>query len=187
MAECTSCGHEIDYRDRFCSSCGAITERGWSIPERLGRSAGRIVDRIARSAGKRDNRKHLWAGGAAAVTLLMMVTGNPGANFVSDLFAGTEKDLPRLTSDGSPDLASYKDVFSGEVAEFVVTGPANVRDYPTSQGTQVINTLEAGEIITARPVHAFDPSARWYRLPGGGYVWGGNLVHLDEPENAIIH
>ena len=179
MAQCTSCGHELDYRDRLCSSCGAITERGRSIPERLGLFVGRLVDQIARFVGNAENRGQVVTLGAIAALMLLVATNNPLSKAI---FGPSDQlpDLPQFNADGSPDFESYKDIFHTDEAEYLVTSSANVRNYPTSQDTRVIGTLYNGEIVTARQVQPFDGTTTWYRLSGGGYVWGGNLARHDD-------
>ena len=139
----------------------------------------KLVQQFAAYVRDEENRKQVFIGGSVLALLLVVLTDNPIANGVSSLF-GSEPAAPQFTADGQPDFANYEDVFLGEDAQFVVTGTANVRDYPTSQGTAVIRTLQSDNIISARLVHAFDPSSQWYKLSDGGYVWGGNLVHIDE-------
>jgi hypothetical protein len=187
MGECTSCGAEIDYRDKFCSSCGALTAIGRPITEQIGQAVAQIAEAVSKLAGEfaayvRDeaNRKPVIIGSCVLALLLLALTDNPVSKGFSGLF-DDEAQAPQLTAEGLPDFANYEDVFLAEEAEFAVTGPANVRDYPTSQDTQVVRTFHGDVLVQARQVQAFDPSSQWYKLSDGGYVWGGNLVHIDEP------
>lgn len=183
MAECRSCGAVIDYQDRLCSSCGAITERGRPLPERFGSSLVRSVDQIAGNLRDPRHRKQVIIGGVALILLLVALTDNPVSSGVAGLLKSEEAG-PRLTDGGLPDFPSYTDVFLAAEAEFVVTGPANVRDYPTSVATSAVRTLNKGDKISARQVQAFDPNSSWYKIDDGEYVWGGNLDRIDGPANA---
>lgn len=72
---------------------------------------------------------------------------------------------------------------------FVVTGVANVRSAPTTEGSEVLSTLEPGETISGGWVlGSSDPSSRWLRLAGHnpeGFVWEGNLAVLDGKDQRI--
>jgi hypothetical protein len=186
MSECTSCGEKLDYRDAFCSKCGAVTRRGMPLFQKLGLGLGETAAELGKLASRfteyvRDeaNRKQVVIGGALLVLLLLVSTNNPLTRGVSSLFGGAEAAGPQFTVDGLPDFASYEDAYLSETAEYILTGNANVRNYPTSQNTQVIKTLASGTTVSARQVKAFDPTAQWYRLADGGYVWGGNLARPD--------
>lgn len=187
--ECNKCGAELDFREAFCSKCGELTHRSRPIAEQLGKgaaglgSAARDIGVELAKLGRkvwsyvRDeaNRKQVIAGGAVLLLLAVFMTDNPISNLTSDGF-GSAPDGPQLTASGTPDLANYEDVFLGEEVRYQITSTANVRDYPTSEGTQVTHTFEGGETIYAREVMAFDRTSRWFKLTSGGYIWGGNLA-----------
>ncbi len=180
MAECVSCGVEVHYLDKFCSKCGAFTNVGPPIAEQLGKAvgdAGRELGKLAEqvNAYVRDeaNRKQV-IGGSALALLLVVLTDNPISNGVAGLFAD-EPAAPKFAADGSPDFANYQDIFLSEETWFIVTGTANIRSFPTSEGAVIIGTLQEGDTISAQEVQAFDPDSRWYKIMDGGYVWGGNL------------
>jgi hypothetical protein len=94
------------------------------------------------------------------------------------MFAG-EPEGPKLTAEGLPDFASYEDVYVADALAYTVTGPANVRAFPTSQGTEALYSLSPGSFVTAREVKAFDPSSKWLQLADGQYVWARNLEPLE--------
>lgn len=76
--------------------------------------------------------------------------------------------------------ANYKDQFLSERDEGVsVISTARMRDYPTTKGTTVVATHQAGEALNGRWVKGVDPSTRWLRVKTDGdnvgYVWEGNL------------
>ncbi len=182
--ECNSCGATIDRRDAFCAKCGTLTERGQPIGQKIGSvvgalttESGKLLRWIIDYVSDEAHRKQVIAGGATIALLLVVLTDNPLTDGISSLLAG-EGNSPELTDDGLPDFASYEDVFVGDEEEFIVMGAANVRDFPTSQGTTVTHTFAGGETIFAREVKAFDPTSQWFKLTSGGYVWGGNLEGL---------
>ncbi len=181
MQECTSCGAELDFRETFCSKCGEVTERGMGAGQlagryvtELGTGLSKLVSAAIAYAANPQNRTKIIAGAGVLALLLITFTSNPITRGIGSLFEEAP-EVPRLTADGLPDLANYEDVFVGEEKELFVTGPANVRDFPTSEGTTVIRTLNEGETVKAREVKAFDPTSQWLKLAGGGYVWGANL------------
>lgn len=176
--QCKSCGAELDYREAFCSQCGELTGRGRSTGGLLGGIGGQLANSLS---GVTDpaNRKTVMAVGIGLVALLTAFTDNPISSRIANLFSRTP-NTPQLTAEGLPDLATYEDVFLSEESEFIVLANTNVRDYPTSQGTNVIGSLEEGSIIKAREVQAFDPSSRWLKLASGGYVWGQNLESMEQ-------
>lgn len=159
--ECHSCGAELDPRDKFCSKCGAITERG----KGAGELAARYVAELADGFGKLfaaalgyvtdpENRKRVAIAGGVALVLLISLTSNPISRGVGGLFSSVP-DGPTSNDDGTPNFEEYEDVFLAERASYDVTGQANMRDFPTGQGTNVIGTLVAGETVEAQEVMAF--------------------------------
>ncbi|WP_108811901.1 zinc ribbon domain-containing protein [Sphingorhabdus sp. Alg231-15] len=184
--DCTSCGVSIDHRAAFCPKCGEVTLSGQPLNQKianalfqLGEGLGKVVNAAMDFVTEETNRNKMIGGGVVFAFLLIALTENPISNEIAGLFEAEEPEL-ELTDDGLPDFANYADIFLSEEKEFFVMGKANVRDYPTSQGTQVIKTLAGGETILAREVKAFDPSSQWFKLANGGYVWGGNLLSDDQ-------
>ena len=73
-------------------------------------------------------------------------------------------------------FASYSDTFlANDEVEVRVTAQANRRDYPSTQGTQVIGSLEPGAMLKGRWVRDMLNDRRWLKIATGGYVWDGNL------------
>lgn len=188
--ECHACGAELDPRDKFCSKCGAITERGKGASE----LAGRYVAELADGFGKLfavalgyvtnpENRKRVAVGGGVALVLFISFTSNPISRGVGSIFEPSP-DAPTFNDDGSPNFAEYEDFFLADEEEYRVTGTANIRDFPTSNSTTVVGTFEGGETVFAREVKGFDASSQWFKLTSGGYVWGGNLVSANASVGA---
>ena len=184
--ECKSCGATIDHRDAFCSLCGELTRSGKPFDQKLkdalfdfGEELSKLAGSAARYVTDGANRKQVVAGGAVVAFLMVALVENPISSGVSKLFE-FEAPGPQLTADGLPDFASYSDVFLAEEKQFAVMGTANVRDFPTSQGTKVVGTFSGGEMVFVRQVQAFDPTSHWYKLNTGGYLWGGNLESIDQ-------
>lgn len=180
--ECKGCGTSLDYRDAFCSKCGALTERGKGPIEQIGRSLamfgdelGKLFTQFVKFLADRRYRKQIAVGVGLAALATAMFTDNPLSKGVEGLFAAGPRG-PSFKSDRSPNFADYEDIFLSDELEFRVTGIANVRDFPTSDGTQIEHTFSGGETVYAREVAAFDPTTRWYKLTSGGYLWAGNLA-----------
>ncbi len=183
--ECSKCGAELDFREAFCSKCGELTDRGKGAGELAGRCTAELFDGLSKLiasafayVSNRENRARLSIGAAVSALLLITLTSNPISRGVSGIFVSSPEG-PTFNDDGTPNFAEYEDVFIGELVEYLVTGPANVRDFPTSQRTNVIGALSEGETVMARAVKAFDPDSQWLKLASGGYVWAANFVHLD--------
>ncbi len=186
--ECSKCGAELDFREAFCSKCGGLTDRGKGPGELVGRYAaelangfGKLIAAAFAYVTNPDNRKKVGIGAGVALLLLVSMTNNPISHGVGSIFDSTP-DAQTLNDDGTPNFAEYEDVFIGDEKEFIVLGTANVRDFPTSQGSQVIRVLSADEIVLAREVKAFDPESLWYKLDSGGYIWSGNLDPIEQFE-----
>lgn len=68
---------------------------------------------------------------------------------------------------------------NGELITVETSGHANVRDAPTTDGSNVLETLTPGAELIGRWVNgSSDPSERWFAFDRGGesaFVWGGNL------------
>lgn len=182
MVNCSECGTELDFREAFCSKCGEVTDRGKGPGELARRYTAELVDGFGKLIAaafayvtNSDNRKKVGIGVVVALVLMISLTSNPILRSVDNLFTSSP-DGPAFNEDGTPNFADYEDQFLSFEAEYLVTGAANIREFPTSQGTSIVGSFEGGERITAREVRAFDPNSRWYAIEGGGYVWGANLT-----------
>lgn len=187
--ECAACGAQIDHRVAFCSRCGELTSSGRPIGRKLGdalfeigEELGKLANQAADYVTDKANRRKVIGGGIVIAFLLTVLTENPISNGISRIFE-TEEPEPQMTEEGLPDFTNYADVFLSEETEYFVTGSANVRNFPTSEETQVINSIAEGETVMAREVKAFDPSSQWFKLSSGGYVWGGNLEGANRAGN----
>lgn len=190
--ECTKCGADLDFRDAFCSKCGELTQRSRPVAEQLGKASAELgsaareigveLARLGRSVWSyvRDaaNRKRVIAGGVILLLLVAVLTDNPIAREFGSLFE-ERPGGPITFADGTPNLADYEDVFLSEPIVLRVIGEANVRNYPTANGTSVDHTLSPGQRVHGREVAAFDPTTRWFKLTSGGYLWAGNLAGDD--------
>jgi len=148
-----------------------------------GEQVGTLAKRIDGYVREPANRKQVIAGAVGVAILLVMLTDNPITSIFSKPVSEVS-DAPPLTEAGLPDLVGYRDIFIGDEEEYIVTGTANVRDFPTSEGTTVIQTFTGGETVLAREVSAFDPSSQWFKLSNGGYIWGGNLEGIGLPSDS---
>ena len=82
-------------------------------------------------------------------------------------------------SNAGNQIPAYVDVFLSDRDETLfVLGPANMRNRPSSNGTDVLRALTMGEQLSGRWVRGADPTTRWLRIEGSqgvGYVWERNL------------
>jgi murein DD-endopeptidase MepM/ murein hydrolase activator NlpD len=89
-----------------------------------------------------------------------------------------------------PSAVSTTDSLASERTQVWVTSPANVRDKPSTSGSQVLATREAGSLMSGTWVSGEDRKSRWLKVelaamelysPRGefGYVWDGNLATAD--------
>lgn len=183
--ECEACGAPLSDKAAFCPACGHLTARGAPLGERIGSALAngasgiaRLLSQLSSYARQPENRTQVIGVAILCAVLLIAFTSNPISEGIGSSNEG-EPEGPRMTAAGQPDFASYKDVFINLEASYRVTGPANVRNYPTSQGTQVMYSFAGGEIVRAQQVMAFDPSSTWLKLADGGYVWGRNLTSAE--------
>lgn len=188
--ECRSCGAELDYREAFCSKCGEVTDRGKGASGLAGRYAaetfnglGQLIASVIDYLTNPANRTKVSIAAGVAVFSLVSLTSNPISRSAGELFSSTP-DAPTFNDDGTPNFAEYADIFIGEEVEYFVTGSANIRDFPTSQGTEIIGALSEGETTLAREVMSFDSDSRWLRLASGGYVWGENLIKIGRSDTG---
>lgn len=169
--ECT-CGAELDYRDTFCSKCGRLTQAGMPL--------GRKVEKLARSAfafvSANVNRRQMIGGGVALAVVLIALTDNPISAAIGRPFSSPRDVEGGIAWDRPQSFANYEDRFLSERVEGRTTGSANVRDYPTTENTIAVRTLEAGTPVSGRWVQGFDPGTRWLKLDmADGYMWEGNF------------
>jgi len=187
--ECKTCGAPLQDYQAFCSKCGEVTSRGAPFAAQLvfmiSRSADLMSDRFGQFVAyvtRPQSRTKVIACSAGILLLGVALSDNPLSHGVSSLFAN-EPAGPQLTADGLPDFASYEDIFISEEARYFVTDPANVRNFPTSQGSEIVSALSGGEEVVAREVMALDRTSQWFKLSSGGYVWGRNLLSIAQIEH----
>lgn len=109
---------------------------------------------------------------AAGLIIAWTVSWTRGSSFAT---VSTSADDPV-----SPDeqwRTAYADDFIGnEPVTMVTNASANVRDYPTTNGSQVLRSVPESSEISGRWVRGRDPATRWLKLADGGYIWDGNLA-----------
>ena len=129
------------------------------------------------SARTRD--KGLWiavvAVGIVGALALVVWTMNWTGTNDDRIEIAEESDDPAALEDEWQ--AAYRDSFLSESDITLVTGAeARQRDFPTTEGTTVQRTLPANTQVTGRWVRGRDPTTKWLKLAGGGYIWEGNLA-----------
>lgn len=167
---CGSCGGALRPESRFCAACGASSPAEARQP----------------TAGPQRPRQLAAIGivGAAAVLTLGLIGGYAAGWFESDQAPVEQSALSAVDAEGPLPQSwfdDYSDAFvSGPVTQFV-TGTAQMRNYPTSRGSTIIETLQPGRQVEGRWVEGADPTTRWLRTTDGGYVWDGNLAASAQP------
>ena len=127
----------------------------------------------------RSRDKGLWiavvaVGIVGALALVVWPMNWTGAND-NRIEIAAESDDPAAPEDEWQ--AAYTDTFLSESDITLVTGAeARQRDFPTTEGTTVQRTLAANTQVTGRWVRGRDPTTKWLKLAGGGYIWEGNLA-----------
>lgn len=127
----------------------------------------------------RSRDKGLWiavvaVGIVGALALVVWTMNWTGANDNRIEIAG-ESDDP--APPGDEWQTAYTDTYLSESDITLVTGAeARQRDFPTTTGTTVQRTVPANTQVTGRWVRGRDPTTKWLRLAGGGYIWEGNLA-----------
>lgn len=83
--ECHACGVELDLRDKFCSKCGAITERGKCASELVGRYVAELADSFGKLFAEAFgyvtnpvNRKRVTVGGGVGLDQDIVEGAPPG-------------------------------------------------------------------------------------------------------------
>lgn len=177
---CAQCGAGLARHSKFCPTCGHVVASG---PDFSAATAA------TRSPSTGDGKAKALLGGAALLAALCV--GTLGAwqfGWLGMIGADSKLVAPADSGDGrEADVArpaswfeTYADKFlSGGVVQYV-TGTAQKRNYPTSQGSTVLATLQPGERLAGRWVEGADLTTRWLRTDHGGYVWDGNLAGEDE-------
>lgn len=72
-------------------------------------------------------------------------------------------------------FATYTDRYLSTPTSVTVIGSANLRDFPTAQGTRVVDRYTAGTRVSGRWVRGADPKILWFRVADQRYLWQGNL------------
>lgn len=115
----------------------------------------------------------LVAAGAGALMLVSALLSAVTGHRAPPIF-GTQPENATASSQAPQD--SY---VTGMDATFRTTGPARVRDRPTADGSQVLETLSAGTTLTGREVWSTSGTTKWLRVERNSrvaYVWTGNLA-----------
>jgi hypothetical protein len=139
MTYCGKCGQQLKPGARFCRFCGAPTGPSGLL------SALPLASSVQPS-GRSNLGPILW-GGITAAILVLGVIGV--AAWKLEFFSRDESVITEPTEVGTPEevaewKASYADDFLSETVTVRTAGAANVRDYPSSNGTVVQSILPEG-------------------------------------------
>jgi hypothetical protein len=183
MAFCGKCGQQLSESARFCKSCGTptglanpdLTTAPGPAPASEPDPAPVIPDYDPPQ--RRGFAAPVLAGAGAGV--LVLVIGGLAA-WQAGFFAPSEgvADAPAEAApldEIAAWKAGYTDEFLSESDTHFLMAEANLRDYPSSDGTEVLRSLPEGEAITGRFVRGRQAGQRWFKLNEGGYVWDGNI------------
>jgi hypothetical protein len=114
--------------------------------------------------------------------LLVLILGGAAA-WQAGLFDQSEA-ISRLSGNASSPgevaawMAGYTDEFLSDTETRVLSAEAELRDYPSSDGTRVLRSLPEGASVMGRLVRGRPADQMWFRLDEGGYIWGGNIAGL---------
>jgi hypothetical protein len=177
MAFCSKCGQQLKGSARFCRACGTST--GFAPPASATSSVPVLApaNEVPSTAHGRALTTPILAGIAAGV-LVLALGGVTAWHF--GVFDRTEAvgDAPAAAApldETAEWKAGYTDNFlSGKETRYL-TAKANLRDYPSSDGTQVMRSLLEGTTITGRFVEGREADQLWFKLDEGGYIWDGNI------------
>jgi hypothetical protein len=118
---------------------------------------------------------------AAALIVAWTVSWTRGPSFAT---VATSTDDP-----ATPDeewRTAYADQFLGDAPVTMITNAsANVRDFPTTTGSEVLRSVAESSEISGRWVRGRDPATRWLKLADGGYIWDGNLAERGGANSPI--
>jgi hypothetical protein len=71
---------------------------------------------------------------------------------------------------------TYVDTFLSETVDMTTGVDANLRDYPSAEGTSITRIVPTGRRLAGRWVRSQNGNGRWLKLNDGGYVWEGDLT-----------
>lgn len=70
---------------------------------------------------------------------------------------------------------TYVDTFLSETVDMTTGVDANLRDYPSAEGTIITRIVPTGRRLAGRWVRSQNGNGRWLKLSDGGYMWEGDL------------
>lgn len=151
---CRSCGAELASGARFCAACGASTEAG----------------AVAPPSQPEPNRTPLIVAAVAGALLLL------GVLFWLNRYEWLGLERPVETGNTSAAL--------GEEAEMYAVATANLRDRPTSQGSEVMGKLPRGTVVKGTLLLGEDGRSNWLKIDESG--WFVSAVNLSESEPPAL-
>lgn len=179
MAYCGKCGQQVNDSARFCRACGTPT--GFApVPPPAAPAPAPAHDVNAAPPGRRLATPIL--AGVAAGVLVLALGGAAAwqAGVFGDAMgeAAPVSDAPAEAApldETAAWKASYTDNFLSGTETRYLTAEANLRDYPSSDGTDILRAMPEGTTITGRFVQGREADQLWFKLDEGGYVWDGNI------------
>lgn len=175
MAYCGKCGQQLKDGARFCRACGTPT--GFvPAPPAASPAPPPAYDDHAAPPGRGLARPIL--AGIAAGAIVLALGG--AAAWQAGVFdeAAPVSDAPAQAApldETTAWKANYTDNFLSGPETRYLTAEANLRDYPSSDGTEILRSLPEGAGITGRFVQGREADQLWFKLDVGGYIWDGNI------------
>jgi hypothetical protein len=175
MAYCGKCGQQVNEGARFCRYCGTPTGLAAAATAPVAAPAPAVSDHVSRP--RHGPSSAVLAGATAG--FLVLVAGGLGA-WQAGFFAKTDP-VAEPPAEGVPSgetaswQASYTDEFLSNSEARFLTAEANLRDYPSSDGTEVLRSLPEGAPVVGRYVRGRQADQLWFKLDEGGYIWDGNI------------
>ncbi|MCC7395012.1 MAG: zinc ribbon domain-containing protein [Sphingomonadaceae bacterium] len=118
----------------------------------------------------------LWPLAIVALVIAILAGGWFGWSLIAGLH-GDGVQVAAAGDDGPPAdprpqwQQNYVDNYLSDApVELVTASNANVRDYPATEGTQVLRLLPLGTNVTGRWVSGAEGTLRWLKLNDGGYL-----------------
>jgi len=186
LAYCSECGSKLNAEAKLCDNCGVNLSE--AAPEKTFERRQIDFGPVTNAAKLLTERIPILGNTKVQATIATVAIV-----LASFLYSDWRPDIGNFYAEqtdsenaAGPDFSTYEDEFLSERTEQRVTSAANVRNYPTSQNTDILENLSAGAMVSGRWVRGFDPTTRWLKLADRGYVWEGNLRQSNVAQPATV-
>jgi hypothetical protein len=177
MIYCSKCGQKMKEGTRFCRTCGTPTGIAPPPLPPVASSASAPVYEAYAVSRRGGLTTAILA--RIAVGLVLIVFGGVAAwqigVFEKSQGVGDAPAEAAPLDETAAWKASYDDDFVSDNQTLYLTAEANLRDYPSSDGTAVLRSLPQGSPVSGRMVRGREKDQQWLKLDEGGYIWDGNV------------